>query len=189
MKFLFLLQCSVFLIRSANSFHAKLGFVSHRRLVSRRLSGSSAVSDEVPGEEPKKELGELAQQGRKMADMLKDVPVFLVGMMGSGKSTIGDLFARSLGRYTFLDTDDVIEKLAGMSIPEIFESEGEDEFRKVGLFPIHVNKHFVSFVMSLLVVSTVLSIDRDGCLDPGAGLRTHRSKHGRRYCAIGRQLG
>lgn len=36
-----------------------------------------------------------------------------------------------MGSYTFLDTDEIIEKAAGMTIPEIFESEGEDGFRKV----------------------------------------------------------
>jgi shikimate kinase len=36
-----------------------------------------------------------------------------------------------MGTYTFLDTDEIIEKAAGMSIPEIFASEGEDAFRTV----------------------------------------------------------
>jgi len=36
-----------------------------------------------------------------------------------------------MGTYTFLDTDDIIEKAAGMTIPEIFDSEGEDGFRDV----------------------------------------------------------
>jgi shikimate kinase len=36
-----------------------------------------------------------------------------------------------MGTYTFLDTDEIIEKAAGMSIPEIFASEGEDTFRAV----------------------------------------------------------
>ena len=103
--------------------------------------------DGVLGEEPKKELGALAQQGRELAEILKGVPVFLVGMMGCGKTTLGDLFARSLGSYTFLDMDDVIEKVTGQSIPEIFESEGEEEFRKVGLFPssAHVPHPSISF--------------------------------------------
>jgi shikimate kinase len=36
-----------------------------------------------------------------------------------------------MGTYNFLDTDDIIEKAAGVSIPEIFEEEGEEGFRKV----------------------------------------------------------
>ena len=35
-----------------------------------------------------------------------------------------------MGTYNFLDTDDIIEKAAGMSIPDIFESEGEEAFRE-----------------------------------------------------------
>jgi len=36
-----------------------------------------------------------------------------------------------MGSYTFLDTDEIIEKAAGVSIPEIFESEGEEGFREI----------------------------------------------------------
>jgi len=36
-----------------------------------------------------------------------------------------------MGTYNFLDTDDIIEKASGMTIPEIFEAEGEEGFRKV----------------------------------------------------------
>jgi shikimate kinase len=36
-----------------------------------------------------------------------------------------------MGSYTFLDTDEIIEKAAGMAIPEIFASEGEDTFREI----------------------------------------------------------
>lgn len=36
-----------------------------------------------------------------------------------------------MGSYTFLDTDEIIEKAAGMTIPEIFASEGEDAFRQI----------------------------------------------------------
>ena len=36
-----------------------------------------------------------------------------------------------MGTYNFLDTDDIIEKATGVSIPEIFDAEGEDGFRKV----------------------------------------------------------
>ncbi len=51
-------------------------------------------------------------------------------MMGSGKTTTGDLLAKKLG-YNFIDTDVVIEKLVGSSIKQIFEKEGEEEFRKI----------------------------------------------------------
>ena len=55
-------------------------------------------------------------------------PVWLVGMMGVGKSTMGPLVARELAR-PFIDTDDAIVALAGKSVQEIFASEGEAGFR------------------------------------------------------------
>lgn len=54
--------------------------------------------------------------------------VVLVGLMGSGKSTIGRLAAHSLG-FEFVDTDHVITDAAQKSIPKIFETEGEPGFR------------------------------------------------------------
>jgi 3-dehydroquinate synthase len=55
--------------------------------------------------------------------------IFLYGPSGSGKSTAGRLMAANLN-LSFLDLDDEIEAQAGMSIPEIFEREGESGFRK-----------------------------------------------------------
>ena len=52
----------------------------------------------------------------------------LIGLPGSGKSTIGRQLARRLGR-PFIDTDQVIEQRVGLSIPEFFEREGEESFR------------------------------------------------------------
>ena len=49
--------------------------------------------------------------------------------MGAGKSTVGKLLAKKLGRR-FLDADHVIEDRCGVKIPIIFEMEGEDGFRK-----------------------------------------------------------
>lgn len=53
----------------------------------------------------------------------------LVGLMGSGKTTVGKLAAQSLG-FQFIDTDDLIIQHAGKTIPDIFASEGEAGFRK-----------------------------------------------------------
>jgi len=52
----------------------------------------------------------------------------LIGMPGCGKSTIGRQLAASLGR-SFVDSDEIIEQRAGMTIPELFETEGEEGFR------------------------------------------------------------
>ena len=50
--------------------------------------------------------------------------LYLVGFMGVGKSAIGIRLARELN-YSFCDSDSVIEKRVGKSIPEIFAEEGE----------------------------------------------------------------
>jgi shikimate kinase len=55
--------------------------------------------------------------------------VFLVGMMGAGKTTAGRLMARRLKRE-FLDTDHEIERRCGVKVPVIFEFEGEAGFRQ-----------------------------------------------------------
>jgi shikimate kinase len=54
--------------------------------------------------------------------------VVLVGMMGAGKSSIGRRLATRLG-IPFVDADAEIEKAAGMSIPDIFSTHGEPDFR------------------------------------------------------------
>ena len=54
--------------------------------------------------------------------------VILVGFMGAGKSTVGRLVARRLGRC-FVETDDMITAREGRSIPEIFAERGEAHFR------------------------------------------------------------
>jgi shikimate kinase len=54
--------------------------------------------------------------------------IFLVGLMGAGKTTIGRILARQL-KKTFIDTDREIEKRTGVAIPVIFEFEGEAGFR------------------------------------------------------------
>lgn len=65
-----------------------------------------------------------------MEDLLKGVNLYLVGMMGCGKSTIGKILARQLG-YQFFDTDAVIEQAAKRSIADIFAQEGEAAFREL----------------------------------------------------------
>ena len=54
--------------------------------------------------------------------------IFLIGMMGSGKSQTGPYLAKMIN-YAFVDTDDVIEKASKQSIPDIFEKDGEKVFR------------------------------------------------------------
>lgn len=54
--------------------------------------------------------------------------LYLVGMMGSGKTTVGRLLARRL-KLRFLDCDQEIERRCGVKVPLIFEIEGEPGFR------------------------------------------------------------
>ncbi len=56
-------------------------------------------------------------------------PVVLIGMMGAGKTTIGKRLAPRLG-LPFFDVDEEIEKAAGMTVADLFESHGEESFRR-----------------------------------------------------------
>lgn len=64
---------------------------------------------------------------RKLTVQMENI--VLIGMPGCGKSTVGKGLAQALNR-TFVDADQQIETLAGMSIPEIFAQGGEDAFRR-----------------------------------------------------------
>jgi shikimate kinase len=66
-----------------------------------------------------------------MNPRLKRTPgIYLVGFMGSGKSTIGRLLAGRLG-WSFFDIDEEIEAAAKMTIAEIFAARGEPAFRRI----------------------------------------------------------
>jgi shikimate kinase len=66
---------------------------------------------------------EIAALGRRV-----DRPIVLVGMMGVGKSSVGKRLAHLLD-CAFVDADEEIERSAQMSVPEIFDTYGEDYFR------------------------------------------------------------
>tara|TARA_B100000035_G_scaffold306929_1_gene309558 strand:+ start:333 stop:914 length:582 start_codon:yes stop_codon:yes gene_type:complete len=55
-------------------------------------------------------------------------PIALVGLMGSGKSAVGRRLAKQLG-LTFADSDQLVTKMAGVSITDIFDLAGEAKFR------------------------------------------------------------
>ncbi len=63
-----------------------------------------------------------------MKELLKGLNIYLIGMMGSGKTTVGELLAKEL-EYRFLDTDKIISAVAEKSINQIFAEDGETEFR------------------------------------------------------------
>ena len=62
--------------------------------------------------------------------MISKKNLVLVGMMGSGKSTIGKILAQRLN-YDFMDTDHIIENIEKISIKKIFETKGERYFRNL----------------------------------------------------------
>ncbi len=65
--------------------------------------------------------------------MSKD-SIALIGFMATGKSVVGKALKEHLGKdYTFIETDLIIVKMAGKSIPKIFSEDGEALFRKYEL--------------------------------------------------------
>ena len=70
--------------------------------------------------------------------------IILIGMMGSGKTTVGKILADEIN-FKFIDSDDLIEKQEDKSITDIFLSKGEDYFRELekNLISKFNHKHFV----------------------------------------------
>ncbi len=62
--------------------------------------------------------------------------IFLIGYMGSGKTTVGQLLAEKLG-YTFLDMDTYIEGKMFKSVSQIFAELGEEQFRLLEQRSLH----------------------------------------------------
>jgi shikimate kinase len=76
----------------------------------------------------------LSNEVKKLTDTLstelRGCSLYLVGMMGSGKTTVGRMLANTL-RYAFFDTDAVIEAAhGGKSVADIFRDSGEEYFRR-----------------------------------------------------------
>ena len=65
-----------------------------------------------------------------MSNLLQGLNIYLIGMMGSGKTTVGNHLAQSLN-YRFIDTDHTIEAIAKKPISAIFEQSGEAYFREL----------------------------------------------------------
>jgi shikimate kinase len=87
--------------------------------------------------------------------------IALIGFMGTGKTVVGKLLARKLGKE-FIEMDDLIEKKAGRSIPEIFRQDGETVFREL---EIEVTKNIAGWKNAVIaggggIVLNAINIDR-----------------------------
>jgi shikimate kinase len=76
----------------------------------------------VPRDAPRISLASMPQT------FAPDAPIFLVGFMATGKTTVGRILAARLG-WKLVDLDQAIAREAGLSVAQIFETEGEDGFR------------------------------------------------------------
>jgi shikimate kinase len=84
-------------------------------------------------------------------------PIYLIGMMGVGKSTVGARLAVRLGR-AFLDTDQEVERVTGRTIAEIFETEGESRFRVLE----------AEAIQAATAKATVVALGGGAVTEPGA---------------------
>jgi shikimate kinase len=95
--------------------------------------------------------------------------VFLVGFMGSGKSTVGRALATRLSR-PFLDVDCLIEETAGQSIADIFRESTESEFRRLELAAIQSCRRLDPSVIALGGGAFVLDENRKLVSETGVSI-------------------
>lgn len=85
-------------------------------------------------------VGELARQ-------LRGLNLYLIGMMGAGKTAVARPLAEALS-YRFIDVDSAITAAAGRPIPEIFASDGESGFRELETAVLNSITHWHSLVVA-----------------------------------------
>ena len=93
----------------------------------RMLTEQARAADELFFDRP---IPELDAERAYLALLKERISLILIGMPGSGKTTMGRLLSRALNR-PFLDTDTMLVQKARMEIPEIFERYGESGFREM----------------------------------------------------------
>ena len=77
-----------------------------------------------------RQISDAAPKSARDTPAVFDKPIALVGLMGSGKSVIGRRLAKQLG-LPFADSDQLVTKMAGVSITDIFDLAGEAKFRDI----------------------------------------------------------
>jgi shikimate kinase len=92
--------------------------------------------------------------------------IFLIGFMGSGKSTAGKKLASHFG-WSFVDLDEKIETLTGMKISEIFSKKGEPWFRKTEALMLHDLESEIDTVISTGGGTPCFGDNMDYMLDSG----------------------
>ncbi|WP_445219694.1 shikimate kinase [Bradyrhizobium sp. Pa8] len=100
--------------------------IPHWGIEGRRAAGVGAAFGLRSGEQSR--TTDRSPIEKEVVEALDVRPIVLVGMPGSGKSTVGPYLARRLG-LPFIDSDKKIETMTGMSIPDIFATKGEQHFR------------------------------------------------------------
>ncbi len=96
----------------------------------------------------------------KTVHAIKGRSIFLIGMMGSGKSQTGLKLAELL-KYKYIDLDSLIEKLAKKSINQIFKDEGEDNFRELEANCLKETIKIPSLVISTQGIIAWIDLDKD----------------------------
>ena len=87
-------------------------------------------------------------------------PIFLVGFMGAGKTTVGRALADHLN-FSFYDLDDLIVERAGKSIQQIFSESGEAEFRLLETDVIQTCRDYKNAVIALGGGAYISELNRD----------------------------
>jgi shikimate kinase len=101
--------------------------------------------------------------------MLNSNKVYIIGFMGSGKTTTGKKLASMLG-WAFTDLDRTIEEHTGMTIPQIFSGKGEAYFREIEADMLRKHHHALNMVISTGGGAPVYDDNMDYMLETGLTL-------------------
>eukprot|EP00271_Cylindrocystis_brebissonii_P011644 TRINITY_DN29542_c0_g1_i1.p1 TRINITY_DN29542_c0_g1~~TRINITY_DN29542_c0_g1_i1.p1 ORF type:complete len:375 (-),score=45.46 TRINITY_DN29542_c0_g1_i1:1003-2127(-) len=98
-------------------------------IFSSRISCRAGQTCEIPLREEDL-MAALNERGDRLSRKLNDRSIFLIGMMGCGKTTVGRIVAEALG-YGFFDSDSLVEQTYGATVATIFKEKGEQSFREL----------------------------------------------------------